>query len=159
MNRYVVALLVLAPSMAFAGDTSKTTSQSPTVTLNEIHHDVNPNASKTTYTLEGVKAVTTPTGQETDNKAYNVYESMVQLNESKDWKKLIELSELQMKERPEWLTPFYSAGYAYFRLGQDDKALERFMVIEKGIAGNPDYKPLQKPLKELLKALRSRRGQ
>jgi hypothetical protein len=151
---------MLAPSIAFAGDTSKATSQSsPIVTSDEIHQDVNPSAPKTTYTLEGVKKVTTPAGQDIDNTACNIYERLMQLNQSKDWKKLIELSELQMKERPEWLTPFYSAGYGYFRLGQDDKALERFMVVEKRIGKNPDYKPLQKTLKELLKALRSRRGQ
>lgn len=68
---------------------------------------------------------------------------------------MIKISETQMKERPEWLTPYVTAGEAYLQLGQMQKALEFLELAEKRIAGNPDYGPLEKPISEMLKILRS----
>ena len=52
--------------------------------------------------------------------------------------------------------PYAFAGEAYLQLGQNKKALEMLEIAEKRIAGNPDYEPIEKPIREILKAMGGR---
>lgn len=125
--------------------------------LDEILHEVNPNAPKITYTFNGSKRVISPGRISLDvGEAGEIFKQITALAQAGDWNGLIRLSEGQMKERPEWLTPYFAAGHGYFNLGQREKALELLELAEKRIGGNPDYDPLQKPLAEMLKAIRGR---
>jgi hypothetical protein len=123
--------------------------------LDEILHAVNPNAPQITYTFNGFKRVMRP-GRVSggDDGGGEIFKQMSALERANDWVGLIKLSEAQMRERPEWLTPYVVAGKAYLQLGQRTKALELLESAEKRIAGNPDYDPIQKPLTEMLKALK-----
>lgn len=125
--------------------------------LDEILHEVNPNAPKTTYTYYGMVRMISPgrVRVSDDPIAMKAFERMGQLDQSRDYSQLVELAEQQIRERPDWLTSYFYAGYAYNRLGQVEKARERLEVANRRIAGNPDYEPLQKPLNQLLEHLRT----
>jgi hypothetical protein len=125
--------------------------------LDEILHEVNPNAPKTTYTFDGVKRVVSPgRSLAVDDGTREIFNEIGRLEQTKDWARLIKLSETQMKERPEWFTPYIAAGEGNLRLGQRQKALELLEFAEKRIAGNPDYDPVRKPLSEMLREARGR---
>jgi len=125
--------------------------------LDEVLHEVNPNAPKTTYTFDGSKRVISPGRNKAYiGEAYGIYNKLGQLEQARDWDGLLKLSEEQMQERPTWLTPYVLAGEAYLQLGQREKARELLETAETRIAGNPDYEPLNRPLTEMLKTLRGR---
>jgi len=91
-----------------------------------------------------------------DDGAFEIFTKMGQLEQAKDWDALIKLAEEQMKERPEWLTPYVEAGMIYLQRGQKEKALKVLDIADKRIAGNPDYEQLNGPPSEMLKILRDR---
>jgi hypothetical protein len=120
-----------------------------------VNPDLNPNAPQTTYAFNGFRRISSPGRIAGDDGASAEFQEMGKLEQSHDWNGLIKIAEAQMKERPEWLTPYALAGEAYLQLGQNSKALELLETAKKRIAGNPDYAPLQKPLGDMLGFLRS----
>jgi hypothetical protein len=123
--------------------------------LDEILHAVNPNAPRITYTFDGFKRTFSP-GRigGGDDGGGEIFKQIGALEQARDWAVLSKLSESQMRERPEWITPYVAAGEAYLQLGNRAKALELLESAEKQIAGNPDYDPIQKPLAQMLQILR-----
>lgn len=124
--------------------------------LDEIHRDVNPNAPKTTYTFIGNRRIASPGVNRTDDSALPIYDEMLKLGRAGQWAALLTLAEIQIKERPEWLTPYVFAGDSHSKLGRREKALELLEFAERRIAGNPDYEPLQPVLTRLLQNIRGR---
>jgi hypothetical protein len=125
--------------------------------LDEILHEVNPNAPKITYTFEGFKRVISPgrfSGEEEGGG--EVFLRMASLERTHDWAGLLKVSEAQIKERPLWLTPYFEAGIANMNLGNKQKAIELLEYAEKRAAGNPDYDPMSKQLANLLRQLGAR---
>jgi hypothetical protein len=125
--------------------------------LDEILHEVNPNAPKTTYTFNGFKRVTSP-GRVSggDDGGAAALKEIIGRQDAGDWVGMIRLSEIQMKDRSEWLTPYVTAGIAYMNIGQLVKALYLLEYAEKTIAGNPDYAPIMDSLNGALAKLRRR---
>lgn len=125
--------------------------------LDEILHEVNPNAPKTTYTFAGDRRVISPgRTQLVAGEMEEVFHTLGQLQKARDWEGLKALSEVQMREWPDWFTPYVFAGQAYLYLGQREKARQVLELAEKRIAGNPDYQQLERPLTNMLKELRGR---
>lgn len=122
--------------------------------LDELVPEVNPNAPKVAYTYNGLKRVIRPGVIDVDDSGMEIFNKITQLEQNKDWDGMLKLSEEQMKERPEWLTPYFAAGLAYLQLGQREKAIEMLDVFDRRKAGNTDYDPLNKALNEMLKILK-----
>jgi hypothetical protein len=123
--------------------------------LDEILHTVNPNALKITYTFNGSKRVTSP-GRNLffAGEASKEFRQMGALEQGKEWLALLKLAQSEINTRPEWFTPYIFAGEAQLKLGHRPEALELLEAADKGIAGNPDYDPLMKPLAQMLQELR-----
>lgn len=123
--------------------------------LDEILRNVNPNAPKVTYTFDGNRRVVSPGRTSLDvGEAADIFQEMRRLEQAKDWEGLIRLSEAQISARPEWLTPYVTAGEGYLNRGQRDHALSLLEYAEKTIAGNPEYAPIEEPLRAMLARLR-----
>ncbi len=125
--------------------------------LDEILRNVNPNAPKVTYTFDGSRRVLSPGRSSLEVGALsNIFQEMGRLEQAKNWESLIKLSEAQIIDRPEWLTAYVMAGEGYLNIGQKAHALSLLEYAEKTIAENPEYAPIEPPLRAMLARLRVR---
>ena len=62
---------------------------------------------------------------------------------------LAEISEKQINERPEWLTPYLFAGVAYAKMGQRDIAIRKLQYVSEKSAGLKEYADADRFLKIL----------
>jgi len=85
-----------------------------------------------------------------------VASKILALNKTKDWKQLVQVCEAEIKAVPEWLTPYFYAGWAYANLGQDKNGIERLEHVVAIAEGDPDWKSQYDDAKNLLKVLQDR---
>jgi hypothetical protein len=68
-----------------------------------------------------------------DTTGLAVFSEFVKDEDSQDWTNLAKLAEQQKRERPEWLTPYYEAGQAYYQLCEKQMALSNMQAfVTKG---------------------------
>lgn len=68
-----------------------------------------------------------------------VFQQMYQLNLSKNWSDLLQLSEQEIKSTPGWATPYFFSGIANTELGNRDAAVERLQKFLSGADDRIDY--------------------
>lgn len=108
-----------------------------TVTVNP---PLNPYAPIHTYDFNGARRTSEMGKQVVDaGEEINVFQNIVQLQTQKDWQRLRDVCEEQIKKTPEWLTPYLFAGVAYMNLGESTKATERLTYVKTKAGGNPAY--------------------
>jgi hypothetical protein len=88
------------------------------------------------YDFNGVRRQNMGAGRVmlTDGPLINVFQTLIKLNNDKDWNGLRNLCEDQISKTPGWLTPYLFSGVAYANLGDFPKAKERleFVVAKAG---------------------------
>jgi hypothetical protein len=108
-----------------------------TVTINP---EVNPNAPVKTYDFNGAERTSSPGNMNVVVGAqFEAFQSMVKLQDEKNWTSLRNVSEQEMRKTPEWLTPRLFAAVADMNLGKMDEAIEYLDYVRKKAGGNPDY--------------------
>ena len=93
------------------------------------------------YSYNGMRRHRTPNGiGEIRCQQYLVFQAMESLRQAKDWENLLELCQLQMKETPDWLTPYLFAGFAYLQMpGKSQEALVMFKFVADHAGDDPAY--------------------
>lgn len=107
-----------------------------------------------TYDFNGAKRKTTKPGHIflSEGPEVKVFKKMQELETQKSYTQLVTLCEKQIKETPEWLTPYLYLGVGLANLGNRDKALEMFEYVKENTFGDPAYSQVN----EFLKKLRNR---
>jgi len=118
-----------------------------------IGEEVNPNAPKITYGKNGVKRITSPGRSTVSDEAISIYNALVILYDNQNWVVLREQSEEQIKERPEWFTPYVMAAIAADKLGDKPRALELAQEADEGMANSPAYEDLPQQVHVFLEHL------
>jgi len=72
-------------------------------------------------------------------KEIAVFKNMLQLQNEKNYPELVKICEHQIKETPEWLTPYLFLGTAYDNLGEKDKAIQMYEYVIENAYGNLEY--------------------
>ncbi|HEV2304170.1 MAG TPA: hypothetical protein VGR93_01495 [Candidatus Acidoferrales bacterium] len=85
----------------------------------------------------------------------NIFQQLGKLNDSGDWNGLLGLAEKQIKQTPDWPTPYLFAGIASARLGQREVAIERLQTFLSGADDRMDYQNATNYAKQLLEQLRA----
>jgi hypothetical protein len=120
--------------------------------LDEIQQGVNPNASRTTYTYEGHKRTLTAQGAAMIvGEAQEQFQKMETLARNEEWDELKKYAESQIRERPQWLTPYIRSGEAAVHLANWRLANQRLKFAEQKIADNTEYDSARPLLSELLR--------
>jgi tetratricopeptide (TPR) repeat protein len=102
------------------------------------------------YDFNGTKRQTTPGSAKVSvGPEYDVFKQMVELEKAKDFSKLIELCEEQIKKTPDWLTPYLFLGVAYANTGEKDKAIANLRYVVDNAPGDPAYAQAEKLLQQL----------
>jgi hypothetical protein len=115
-----------------------------------INPKTNPYAPIITYDFNGAKRVqdrnnfSTIIGEE-----YTVFQRLLELQSKKDWISLRDICEVQIKNTPEWLTPYLFSGIASANLGEKTKAILKLRYVENQASGIPEYSDASKILKLL----------
>jgi hypothetical protein len=122
--------------------------------INAIGKQVNSNAVKVTYTKGGIKRTESPGKNIVSDEATSIYMGLVDLFMKQDWVALAERSESQIKERPEWFTPYVMACIAYANRGDKSRAIELCEQAQQGMADNPGYEDLPEQVRNFLKQLK-----
>ncbi|MGA9389362.1 MAG: hypothetical protein WBV69_02850 [Candidatus Sulfotelmatobacter sp.] len=78
-----------------------------------------------------------------------VFQHLLDLQQQKDWKGLLEASEDQIKKTPDWLTPYLFSGIANLNLGNRDAGIKRLAYVKSEEEGNPDYADAARILSQL----------
>jgi len=78
-----------------------------------------------------------------------IVNQMISLQEQTNWKKLILLCNDQIKQHPEWLTPYVFMSVAYANQGNTGKAIELLEFVKKKAPDDPEYEKARKLLQEL----------
>ena len=105
-----------------------------------INPELNPNAPIVTYEFNGIRheqqggRFSATAGDE-----LGVFKRLIELQREHNWKEMYNLSESQIKETPEWLTPYLFSGIALANLGRKAEAIERLKFVDRMAAGQPDY--------------------
>lgn len=68
-----------------------------------------------------------------------VFDRIIELHNSQNWRELSDLCEKEIKATPEWLTPYLFAGVAQVNLGNKARALELLEHVQTNAAGDPEY--------------------
>lgn len=122
--------------------------------VNAIQEQVNPNAPKVTYTKGGLKRTTSPGRSEASTGAMGTFRELVELYDTKEWARLLQQCEDQIKQRPEWFTPYVLGGLAHANLGNRPKAIELLEEARSGMDDNPDYEDLPQMVRDVLRQLK-----
>jgi tetratricopeptide (TPR) repeat protein len=103
------------------------------------------------YDFNGAKRVTTRPGhiQLDIGSEVNVFQSMQALIQQHNYSDLVPICEKQIKETPEWLTPYFYLGIASADLGNKVKAIELFEYVVKNAPDDPAYSQANEFLKRL----------
>jgi hypothetical protein len=117
-----------------------------TVTVNP---PVNPYRPVVTYDFNGVRRESSPGQMLADSSAVADFQKLKNVYDKKDWKTLAEMSEEQIKLRPEWLTPYLLAGIAYANLGNKQAAIKNLEFVSDKSAGIKEYSDADRILKLL----------
>jgi hypothetical protein len=105
-----------------------------------INPEVNPNAPIVTYEFNGVRheqqggRFSATAGDE-----LGVFKRLIELQREHNWQEMYSLSESQIKETPEWLTPYLFSGIALANLGRKAEAIKRLKYVDHMAAGQADY--------------------
>lgn len=121
--------------------------------VSAIGKQVNPNAVKITYSKDGTKRTAAPGKMMVSNEAVPIYQELVDLYDKQKWEDLIAKAQIQIKERPEWFTPYVMAAIGYDKLGNDRTAIELLEQAQQGMADNPEYDDLPKSVEVFLSKL------
>ena len=84
-----------------------------------------------------------------------VFSDMEGLNRSGDWTALLELADKQIKETPDWPTPYFFSGLANAKLGHSQLAVDRLQHFLLDADHRPDYQDAVKSATDLLSKLRA----
>lgn len=93
------------------------------------------------YDFNGAKRVTTKPGHISlsNGPEVEVFKEIQRLETARNYSQLITICEKQIKETPEWLTPYMYLGVAYANLGNNDRAIELFEFVQKNSFGDKAY--------------------
>jgi hypothetical protein len=99
-----------------------------------INPEINPNQAVIVYDYGGLKySISAGKTEIADTTGLAVFSEFVKDEDSQDWTNLAKLAEQQKRERPEWLTPYYEAGQAYYQLCEKQMALSNMQAfVTKG---------------------------
>lgn len=91
--------------------------------------------------FNGMRRLRTPNGiGEVPSPEHLVFKAMERLETLEKWEELIELCKSQIEKTPEWLTPYYYAGFAYgHRPGKIEESLKMFRYVAEHSGGDPAY--------------------
>jgi hypothetical protein len=117
-----------------------------TVTVNP---PVNPYRPVITYDFNGVRRESSPGKILADDSAVGDFQKLKSVYDKKDWETLAEMSEEQIRRRPEWLTPYLLAGIAYANLGNKEAAIKKLEFVSDKSAGIKEYSDADRILKIL----------
>lgn len=78
-----------------------------------------------------------------------VFQRIVELEKNKNFGKLIEQCEEQIKKTPEWLTPYLFLGVAYANTGDTTKAISNLEHVVNNAPGDPSYAQAEDRLKQI----------
>ncbi len=110
----------------------------------------NPYAPVVTYTFPGDKRVTDQGGSDLYVGAkYDAFAKIGALRKDGKWEELASRCEEEIRDAPEWLTPYLYAGEAYKELGNRGKAIERLEHVAELGGRLPEYADATRWLKEL----------
>ena len=84
-----------------------------------------------------------------DDSAVADFQKLKSVYDKKDWKTLAEMSEEQIRQRPEWLTPYLLAGIAYANLGNKEAAIKNLEFVSDKSVGMKEYSDADRILKLL----------
>ena len=110
----------------------------------------------TNYSFNGKRRLRTPNGiGEIPSKEYLVFKAMENLETAEQWDELVQLCRIQIEKTPEWLTPYFYAGFAYGHLpGRFNEALRMFQYVAEHSGDDPAYIQAQK-ISQALNELRN----
>jgi len=72
-------------------------------------------------------------------KEIAVFKTMSKLQNEKNYIELVTVCENQIKETPEWLTPYLFLGVAYDNLDKKDKAIQMYEYVKENSFGDSEY--------------------
>ena len=102
------------------------------------------------YEFDGCKRSSDKPGQYVLNtNGQSIFRDIQKLRNQGKWVELLYLCEEQMRERPQWLTPYLFAGVAQINLGNTSRALDLLEFVNKESAGKSDYSEAGSLLAEL----------
>jgi len=78
-----------------------------------------------------------------------VFEQMIKLQKSKDFPNLLKVCEQQIKETPEWFTPYLFRAVAYSNMGKKAEAIADLRFVIENTPGDPEYVQAEKLLLQL----------
>ena len=78
-----------------------------------------------------------------------VFKKIQELEEKKQYGELVTICEKQIKETPEWLTPYLYLGVALANLGYKDRAIDIFEYVKENSFGDPKYSQVNEFLEKL----------
>jgi hypothetical protein len=108
------------------------------------------------YDFNGLRRVQSPgRSVTTAGTEIAVFPEMVQLYEAHDWNALLGKAEGQIKETPDWPTPYFFSGIACANLGRRALATKRLQHFLSGADGRVDYQKAIQIADQLLAKLRT----
>lgn len=78
-----------------------------------------------------------------------VFKQMVGLEKAKDFPNLLKVCEQQIKETPEWFTPYLFRAVAYSNMGKKDEAIADLRYVVENTPGDPEYAQAERLLQQL----------
>lgn len=126
--------------------------------LDEIEKEVKKgnNGVWSGYDFNGAKRVESPgRSMVTAGPEISIFQQMMRLNDAKDWTGLLSLAEKEIKEIPDWATPYFFSGLANARLGNRQAAIARLGTFLSGADDRVDYQNAVTYAKELLAQLQA----
>ena len=104
-----------------------------------------------TYDFNGAKRETTRPGDFSlkFGSEFEVFKKIQELEEKKHYGELVTICEKQIKETPEWLTPYLYLGIALANLGYKDRAIDIFEYVKENSFGDPKYSHVSEFLEKL----------
>ncbi len=117
-----------------------------------VNPPVNPYAPVVTYDFNGTKHVQQGNRfQAIVGKELVVFNQLLALQKQQDWITLRDTCEAQIKETPEWLTPYLFAGVALSNMGKREEAIKQLEYVSEKSGGREEYKDAERILRELRK--------
>jgi hypothetical protein len=77
------------------------------------------------------------------------FQHLLDLQQQKRWKELVETSEDQIKTTPDWLTPYLFSAVGNINLGNKAEAIKLLKYVKAEAAGDPAYGDANRLLREL----------
>lgn len=104
-----------------------------------------------TYDFNGAKRTTTRPGHISLNGGpeIEIFKEIVELEKQKNFPKLKDVCEQQIKKTPEWITPYLYLGVAYANMNNKTKAIEMFEYVDRNAPDDPVYSQAKEFLKKL----------